>query len=169
MGYNELKSKIDSQQVTFLDGGIGTEILRRGYTWASHQLKSEPELNLEIHQDYIDAGADVITTNTFQLSKRSFRNHFANNEHLEALGAKGLLDRASELIHESVSLADKARRSMDHNDILIAASITTLEWCFRPDRSPDAEEIYDEYLEELTDYADAGADIFLIETFNSTP
>ena len=125
MGYKELKSKIDAHQMTFLDGGIGTEILRRGYTWASHQLKSEPELNLEIHQDYIDAGADVITTNTFQLSKRSFRNHFANNEHLEALGAKGLLDRASELIHESVSLADKARRSMDHNDILIAASITT--------------------------------------------
>ena len=31
------------------------------------------------------------------------------------------------------------------------------------------EEIYDEYLEELTDYADAGADIFLFETFNSTP
>ena len=31
------------------------------------------------------------------------------------------------------------------------------------------EKIYDEYLEELTDYADAGADIFLFETFNSTP
>ena len=53
MSYKELKSRIDAQQVAFLDGGIGTEILRRGYTWASHQLKSEPELNLEIHQDYI--------------------------------------------------------------------------------------------------------------------
>ena len=169
MSYKELKRKIDAQQVTFLDGGIGTEILRRGYTWASHQLKSEPELNLEIHQDYINAGADVITTNTFQLSKRSFRNHFANDEHLEAIGARGLLDRAGELIHESVALADKARRSLDHSDTLIAASITTLEWCFRPDRSPDAKEIFDEYLEELTDYAEAGADIFLFETFNSTP
>ena len=169
MSYKELKSRIDTQQVTFLDGGIGTEILRRGYTWASHQLKSKPELNLEIHQDYINAGADVITTNTFQLSKRSFRNHFANDEHLAAIGARGLLDRAGELIHESVALADKARRSINHNDTLIAASITTLEWCFRPDHSPDVEEIYDEYLEELTDYADAGADIFLFETFNSTP
>ena len=89
MSYKELKNKIDAQKVTFLDGGIGTEILRRGHTWASHQLKSEPELNLEIHQDYINAGADVITTNTFQLSKRSFRNHFANDEHLEAIGARG--------------------------------------------------------------------------------
>ena len=103
MSYKELKSRIDTQQVTFLDGGIGTEILRRGYTWASHQLKSEPELNLDIHQDYIKAGADVITTNTFQLSKRSFRNHFANDEHLAAIGAQGLLDRAGELIHESVA------------------------------------------------------------------
>ena len=169
MGYTELKTRIDNKKITFLDGGIGTEILRRGYTWASHQLKSEPELNLEIHQDYINAGAEVITTNTFQLSKRSFRNHFANDEHMAAIGVRGILDRAGELIHESVSLADKARRSLDQSNILIAASITTLEWCFRPDRSPGALEIYDEYLEELSDYADAGADIFLFETFNSTP
>ena len=169
MGYTELKNRIDNRQVTFLDGGIGTEILRRGYTWASHQLKTEPELNLEIHQDYINAGADVITTNTFQLSKRSFRNHFANDKHLEVMGASGLLDRAGELIHESVALADKARQSLGRNNTLIAASITTLEWCFRPDRSPDSSKIYDEYLEELTDYAEAGADIFLFETFNSTP
>ena len=52
MGYTELKNRINDRKVTFLDGGIGTEILRRGYTWASHQLKTEPELNLEIHQDY---------------------------------------------------------------------------------------------------------------------
>ena len=89
MGYTELKNRIDDRKVTLLDGGIGTEILRRGYTWASHQLKTEPELNLEIHQDYINAGADVITTNTFQLSKRSFRNHFANDKHLKAMGASG--------------------------------------------------------------------------------
>ena len=117
MGYTELKKRIDDRQIIFLDGGIGTEILRRGYTWASHQLKTEPELNLEIHQDYINAGADVITTNTFQLSKRSFRNHFASEEHLTALGANDLLDRAGELIHESVALADKARRSLGRKDI----------------------------------------------------
>ena len=169
MSYTKLKNRIDDRKVTLLDGGIGTEILRRGYTWASHQLKTEPELNLEIHQDYINAGADVITTNTFQLSKRSFRNHFANAKHLAAMGANGLLDRAAELIHESVALADKARSSLGRDNTPIAASITTLEWCFRPDRNPDVEEIYDEYLEELTDYADAGADIFLFETFNSTP
>ncbi|SVE02081.1 uncharacterized protein METZ01_LOCUS454935, partial [marine metagenome] len=126
MGYTELKNRIDDRQIIFLDGGIGTEILRRGYTWASHQLKTEPELNLEIHQDYINAGADVITTNTFQLSKRSFRNHFASDDHLKALGVKELLGRAGKLIHESVSLADKARRSLGREDTLIAASITTL-------------------------------------------
>lgn len=169
MNYAELKQKIDARDVVILDGGIGTEILRRGYTWASHQLKSEPELNLEIHQDYINSGADVITTNTFQLSKRSFKNHFASADHLQAIGARGLLDLPRELIRESVALADRARQSVNSGHALIAASITTLEWCFSPDRSPDVEKIFDEYLEELTDYADAGADIFLFETFNSTP
>ena len=168
MNYDQLKQQIDDREVVLLDGGSGTEILRRGYTWASHQLKSEPEMNLEIHQDYIHAGADVITTNTFQLSKRSFRAHFANNDHLNAIGAEGLLNRARELIQDSVKLADKARQEAGQKDTFIAASITTLEWCFRPDKTPDVEEIYDEYIEELSDYADAGADIFLFETFNST-
>lgn len=169
MSYADLREKIEAREVVLLDGGIGTEILRRGYTWASHQLKNEPELNLDIHKDYIKAGADVITTNTFQLSKRSFRNHFAGEGHLQAIGAPGLLDRASELIRSAVELADQARKSTGCQEVLIAASITTLEWCFRPDRTPDVVQIYDEYLEELSEYANAGADIFLFETFNSTP
>jgi len=152
-----------------MDGGIGTEILRRGYTWASHQLKTEPELNLAIHKDYIRAGADMITTNTFQLSKRSFRNHFANEQHLRAVGAPGLLDRAGELIHEAVGLANEARQQAGRPDVLIAASITTLEWCFRPDRTPDLAQVYDEYLEQLEEYKRAGADLFLFETFHATP
>jgi len=42
MSYDQLKQQIDDREIVLLDGGIGTEILRRGHTWASHQLKSEP-------------------------------------------------------------------------------------------------------------------------------
>ena len=161
MSYTDLKQKIDTGEVVLLDGGIGTEILRHGYTWASHQLKNEPKLNLDIHKDYISAGAHVITTNTFQLSRRSFRNHFASDEHMALQGVANLTDRVGELVNDSVQLADEARKALGRDDVLIAASITTLEWCFRPDQNPDVSKIYDEYLEELTDYADAGADIFL--------
>ena len=169
MSYTDLKQKIDTGEVVLLDGGIGTEILRHGYTWASHQLKNEPKLNLEIHKDYISAGAHVITTNTFQLSRRSFRNHFASYEHMALQGVANLTDRVGELVNDSVQLADNARKALGRDDVLIAASITTLEWCFRPDKTPDIEKIYDEYLAELTEYSDAGTDIFLFETFNSTP
>ena len=169
MDYPYLQQRLAAGDTVYLDGGIGTEILRRGYTWASHQLKSEPELNLEIHGDYIRAGADVITTNTFQLSKRSFRNHFANDQHMQAVGEAGLLDRAGELIRDAVGLARQARQQTGRTEVAIAASITTLEWCFRPDRTPDPARILDEYLEELGDYRDAGADLLLFETFPSTP
>lgn len=169
MGYPELQKRLEAKNLVYLDGGIGTEILRRGYSWSSHQLQSEPEMNLAIHKDYIGAGADVITTNTFQLSKHSFRNHFANEQHLKAVGAPGLMDRASELIHDAVTLANEARQQAGRPDVLIAASITTLEWCFRADRTPDLAMIYDEYLEELDDYRRAGVDLFLFETFNATP
>ena len=69
------------------------------------------------------------------------------------------------MITHQVSVAPPVKT---RSTTFIAASITTLEWCFRPDKTPDVEEIYDEYIEELSDYADAGADIFLFETFNST-
>lgn len=169
MDYRDLKTRLTAGKVVLMDGGIGTEILRRGYTWASHQIETEPELILDIHKDYIRAGAAVITTNTFQLTRRSFRNHFANEEHMLAIGEEGLLDQARKSIAEAVGLAKLARKQTRRKEVIIAASITTLEWCFRPDLTPDLGKAADEYLEELTDYADAGADIFLFETFNSTP
>ncbi|MCH7497721.1 MAG: homocysteine S-methyltransferase family protein [Candidatus Marinimicrobia bacterium] len=168
MHYPDLKRRLDGKETVYLDGGIGTEILRRGYTWASHQLESEPQLNLEIHRDYIAAGADVITTNTFQLSRRSFRNHFANEQHMLSTGAPGLVDRVAALVSDAVTLAAEAREMAGRKDVAIAASITTLEWCFRPDRTPDPEQMHAEYLEELSDYKSAGADMLLFETFNST-
>lgn len=76
------------------------------------------------------------------------------------MGADGLLERARELIHDSVELADTARKEAGSEETLIAASITTLEWCFRPDKTPDVDQIYDEYVEELTDYADAARTSF---------
>ncbi|MFQ5745002.1 MAG: homocysteine S-methyltransferase family protein [Acidobacteriota bacterium] len=160
------RQKLDSGQTVILDGGIGTEILRRGSNWASHLIDSDPDLVRQIHTDYISAGADVITTNTFQLSHRSFRNHFNDDEHFCAIGAAGLESRADELVRHAVELAREARQASSRPEVSIAGSMTTLEWCFRPDLTPSEEQMRDEYREAVGVFQEAGADLILFETFN---
>jgi homocysteine S-methyltransferase len=119
-----------------------------------------------IHADYIATGADVITTNTFQLSQRSFHIHFNDDEHRQAVGAPELEGRAAELITDAVLLARQARDASDRPEVSVAGSMTTLEWCFRPDLTPDVEAMRDEYREMVSLYQHAGADLILFETFN---
>ena len=157
---------LETGRKVVLDGGIGTEILRRGTNWASHRIQDDPDLVRAIHADYVASGADVVTTNTFQLSQRSFQIHFNDDEHRRAVGAPELEGRAATLIADAVRLAREARDAAGRPEVSIAGSMTTLEWCFRPDLTPDVEAMRDEYREMVSLYRDAGADLILFETFN---
>ena len=48
-----------------------------------------------VHEDYIRAGADVVSTNTFQLSERAFLHHFKDADHMKRVGARGLPDNCT--------------------------------------------------------------------------
>jgi len=160
------RAALAAGDIVILDGGIGTEILRRGSNWASHQIDSDPDLVRAIHTDYIAAGADVITTNTFQLSQRSFRNHFNDEAQMATTGAVELDGRAADLITAAAALARQARRNEGRPEVSIAGAMTTLEWCFRPDLTPDLDAMRREYREMVGIFQDAGADLILFETFN---
>ena len=54
-----------------LDGAMGTELDARGVDtrsalWSALALTTAPDVVREVHSDYLDAGARVITTNTYQ-------------------------------------------------------------------------------------------------------
>lgn len=165
--YDSVKEKLAEKKVVVLDGGIGTEILRRNVSWADHQVTRLPDVIRSIHEDYIKAGADVITTNTFQLSRRSFLNHFRDADHMRHIGARDLETRAENLLQAAVKLAVEARNRANAAAVAIAGSITTLEWCFRPDLAPAAEQARSEYEEIVQAMAKSGVDLILLETFNS--
>src|SRR6266571_1990864 len=88
--YARLKERLGRREIVILDGGIGTEMLRRGVTWEGHKVESAPEAIRSIHADYIRAGADVVSTNTFQLARRSYLNHFTDLDHMRRIGAPDL-------------------------------------------------------------------------------
>jgi S-methylmethionine-dependent homocysteine/selenocysteine methylase len=125
--YANLRKPIQRREIVILDGAIGSEMLRRGVTWEAHKVDSEPDAIRSIHADYIRAGADVITTNTFQLARRSNLNHFADGKHMKHIGAKGLAKRAVVLIREGVARAREAREQVGRPGVCIAGSMTTLD------------------------------------------
>ena len=168
MSYDPIRDKLERRETVILDGAIGTEILRRNVTWEDHQLANRPEFVRGIHEDYIRAGANVLSTNSFQLCRRAFSNHFRDDAHRHHIGATDLDTRADKLLAASVKLALEAReRAKASHPVAVAAAVTTLEWCFRPDLAPTAEQARQEYREIFQVVKDAGADLVLLETVNS--
>jgi methionine synthase I (cobalamin-dependent) len=167
MSYKSVKSKLDRGELVILDGAIGSEMLRRHLTWEGHKVDSHPNIIRSIHADYVAAGADLISTNTFQLARRSWLAHFRDLEHMRHIGAPGLENRAGQMIHDAVELARQARdASPRKNDVAVAGAMTTLEWCFRPDLTPAVDAMRAEYRETIQAFVDAGVDLMLFETFN---
>lgn len=64
--------------ITILDGGVGQELLRRGHRgsrglWSAQALINAPDVVVDVHRSYVDAGARVITTNTYSTVPPSVR------------------------------------------------------------------------------------------------
>lgn len=144
--------------ITLLDGATGTELDRRGIDvsmplWSARALLHAPDVLEQVHVDYLEAGADAITTNTFRTHRRS-------------LARAGLDARTEELTRSAVEIACRAR-DRHAPDALVLGSIAPLEDCYRPELAPSAEECAAEHGEMIDHLLDAGVDMLLIETMGS--
>ncbi len=153
-----------------LDGATGTELNRRGVDtglplWSANALLNDRDAKIlqEIHEDYLRAGADIITTNTFRTHRR-------------ALAPSGNANRALELTRKAVDIARAAIASVKPFDKtqgksdspkFIAGSLSTLEDCYRPDLVPPDDELQAEHFERIRHLIACGVDLILIETINT--
>ena len=144
--------------VILLDGGIGQELRRRcqtGYDrlWGSLVMIEQPDVVRELHEDYLRAGARVITTNTYTTVKRRLAE------------STDLIDRWEELLHLACDLACRARDSVGE-PALIAGCLPPLHGSYRVDLVPPFEEmsaIYAEHVSVMTPLVD----LFLCETMTN--
>jgi S-methylmethionine-dependent homocysteine/selenocysteine methylase len=158
----ELKSILDrlrEEPVLLLDGAMGTELFRRGIetrlpSWSAQALIENPTIVREVHEDYIRAGSEIITTNTFRTTSR-------------ALGKANLSHRAKELSQLAVSLAKQARDNCANKPVWVAGSVAPLEDCYEPGLTPDSETAFQEHSELIGWLVEAGVDLILIETMNT--
>jgi S-methylmethionine-dependent homocysteine/selenocysteine methylase len=116
MSYAKLENRLKDGGAVILDGGTGTELERRGVpmdpeAWCGLAGLDSADVLEEIHRDYITAGADVITANTYASSRL-------------ILGNSGHGDRFEEINRATVQAATRARDTSGRSDVLVAGSIS---------------------------------------------
>jgi homocysteine S-methyltransferase len=153
LAYDHVRQLLKGGKTVILDGAMGTEIQARGsnllrVAWGGPASIESPDMVRGIHADYISAGADVITTNTFRGSRPRLR-------------ANGLEAELASLNQRSVALAIEAlsRAGAAVDRVAIAGAISTAS--VRELEEPH--EGYDAYVEQAKLLADAGADLILLE------
>ena len=153
---SRLSERLAAGEVLILDGGISTELQRRGVpmdgmAWSAAALVTHPGHVREVHVDYIRSGADIITTNSFSTARY-------------ILEQAGLGDLTIELTRGSVLLAKEALQITEPpRDVLIAGAMSS--WPPGDDfsRLPSPEEIDVAYTEQAEILAASGVDILLLE------
>ena len=140
-----------SKEILIFDGGIGTEIYKSNVfiNRCFEELSiSSPNLITQIHKSYSNAGADVLTTNTFSANKNK-------------LSRFGLGDKVKEINSAGVKLAKECAEE----ETLIAGSVGPIGDI--PYNSGISEEIIIEMLsEQITAIKNAGADFIIFETLS---
>ena len=117
LAYRRVKDALDNRQFIVLDGGTGTELQRRGVAmdpaaWCGPATLNNDELLTQIHLDYIVAGADVITANTYASSRLM-------------LTPAGHADQIIEINQRAVAAAMRARDSVDSSErVAVAGSLS---------------------------------------------
>jgi homocysteine S-methyltransferase len=138
--------------VLVFDGAMGTMIYQRGVflnACYDELCLTQPQLILGIHKEYVDAGADIIETNTFGANRIK-------------LGPYGLADRVVDINRAAVKLAREAAGET----VGVAASMGP---CFAPGNPFSAAQLTaaDEALDEqMAVLAAEGVDLIVLETFH---
>jgi len=139
-----------------LDGGMGQELINRkasgqGVLWSAKALFDFPEAVQAVHEDYIRAGADVITTNSYACIRNNFE-------------PEGLADRLGEMNRLSAELAQRARDNSG-KPVVIAGSMGPQNGSYRPDlvgSYAETEALYSEQAGFLAPHVD----LFICETLS---
>lgn len=139
------------EQVLILDGAMGTMLQERGLKPG----QSPEELNLtmpqvvaSVHRDYIEAGADIIITNTFGGTRFKLAHY-------------GLEDRLVEINARAVEIA----RSEARGRAYVGASIGPTGQFVEPLGEVSFDDMKNAFRDQAQALVDAGADLISLETF----
>ncbi|MFA9460009.1 homocysteine S-methyltransferase family protein [Thiohalorhabdus methylotrophus] len=151
---SSVRNRLEAGAALLLDGGMGQELIARGVDastglWSAQALFDHPDTVMAVHRAFIDAGADVVTTNTYATTRRRIPD-CATFWHLN---------------RKACELAVRAREDSGR-PVAIAGSLAPLHGSYRPDLVRSADELAPQYAEQaevLCGYVD----LFLCETMST--
>ena len=161
--YKKFLEVLRSGETILLDGATGSELENRGIkmdnSWCA-TASLEFDILKQIHKDYINAGAKIITTNTYA----------SNRMILEVAGVE---DKFEEINLAAINAAIQAREECGRDDVLVAGSLShqiPYEDAFRSQEEKDkyikklTPEYFRKSFDELAFFlADNGCDFILLE------
>ncbi len=161
MTYANLKARLERGEVAILDGGTGTELERRGVAmdpaaWCGPATLGNDAVLTAIHADYIAAGAEIVTANTYAASRLM-------------LNGAGLGDRVKEIATRAVEAALVARQRSGRTDVVVAGSLSHMvpvaagTDVVDPSMVPPDAEISDAFHELAGVLKAAGVELILLE------
>ncbi len=161
MTYAEIERRLKNGGIVILDGGTGTELERRGVpmdpeAWCGPATLKHIDVLESIHRDYIAAGADIITANTFASSRLM-------------LSQAGLADRFEDINRAAVGAAHRARLASGHEGVAVAGSLSHMlpivGGAAKTDlaRAPSQAQMADAFGEFAELLREEGCDLILLE------
>ena len=145
----QIQEVFDRCRFVFLDGGMGTQLQKRGLQPGQKPELAAlemPDILTAIHRDYAAAGADILLANTFG----------ANAKKLAGCGHS-----VEEVVSASIACA---RRAGDETGALVALDIGPLGELLAPAGTLAFEDAYEEFAQVIRAGAAAGADLVFLET-----
>ncbi len=149
--FEKLQARLSAGETILMDGGMGSELEKRRLTnpktWSGGSMLTHPELVRDIHQEYIEAGAEIIITNTFGTGR-------------DMLEGGGVGHKVAEANRLGIEAAVQARRNAGAEDsVVIAASVSTMTPKEHAEVPVPYETALETYREQLGELAKGGPDV----------
>ena len=146
------------EKILIIEGAMGTMLQKKGLKQGECSEEwnlSHPEIVTDIHRQYIEAGADIIITNTFGANPIKLKS-------------EGLNEKMEEINVTAVALAKKAvELSRTDRKIFIAGGIGPAGEFLAPLGTFSVKDFYDNFKAQAEILVRQGADLILIETMTA--
>ncbi|KMT10209.1 hypothetical protein BVRB_5g119700 [Beta vulgaris subsp. vulgaris] len=173
----------NSDGIAIVDGGLATELERHGADlndplWSAKCLLTSPHLVRQVHLDYLEAGADIIISASYQATIQGFRAKGLSQEESEALLRKSvdIACEARDLYYEECSRTSVEDRDdnkiLKYRPILVAASVGSYgayladgsEYSGNYGNTANLDYLKDFHRRRVQVLAESGADLIAFET-----
>ncbi|PSL21285.1 homocysteine S-methyltransferase family protein [Shimia abyssi] len=145
-------------EIILKDGGTGQELIRRSSMaphplWSAKVMMEEPDIVQSVHEDFIRAGARLITLNTYSATP-------------ERLAREGVAEMFVPLQTRAVELVQRACEAVGENGVRIGGCLPPLHGSYRPDMMRSHNDLLPAY-REIADMQAPHADVMIAETLAS--